>query len=182
MPGALPGVIGTLQAMEAIKVITDYGRTLAGRMLHYDATEARMREITLKPDPGCALCGVERTITEPVIYEKPGSEDSEGLKEIDVRAAKQLLDNGFDGILLDVRERDEHARAHIEGCRLAPLSEFMSHLDDLPRDASYLVYCKMGQRSAHAGAMMLQAGFTDVTDMQGGIISWLNQIGEVVQG
>lgn len=180
MLGALPGVIGTLQAMEAIKVITGYGRTLVGRMLHYDATEAKMRQIILKPDPACALCGPERTITKPVIYNEPSGESS-GMQEIDVQAAKQLLDNGFNGILLDVRERDEHASAHIAGCRLAPLSEFMMHLDDLPRDQPYLVYCKMGQRSAHAASMMLQAGFNDVTNMRGGILSWLDEIGEVVQ-
>ena len=180
MLGALPGVIGTLQAMETIKVITGFGKTLAGRMLHYDATEARMRQITLKPDPACALCGAEATIKQPVLYNQPGG-PAEGLKEIDVQAAKQLLDSGFEGILLDVRERDEHAWAHISGCRLAPLSEFMMHLDDLPRDQPYLVYCKMGQRSAHAGAMMLQAGFSDVTNLRGGIMSWLDEIGEVVQ-
>ena len=81
-----------------------------------------------------------------------------------------------------MREKDEHAWAHLEGCRLAPLSEFMSHLDDLPRDRPYLVYCKMGQRSSHAAAMMVEAGFPDVTNLQGGIVAWLEANGPVVQG
>ena len=180
MLGALPGVIGTLQAMETIKLITGYGKTMAGRMLHYDATEARMREISLKADPSCALCGEHPSIEEPVNYASP-SESNGGVKEIDVRETKRLLDNDFAGILLDVRERDEHAWAHISGCRLAPLSELMAHLDDLPRDQPYLVYCKMGQRSAHAASLMLQAGFSDVTNVQGGIMAWLDEIGEVVR-
>lgn len=179
--GALPGVIGTLQAMEALKILTGHGTSLAGRMLHYDATYARMREIALRSDPSCALCGEAATITEPVDYEKRGASGS-SLKEISVETGRELLQKGFDGILLDVREKDEHAWAHLEGCRLAPLSEFMSHLDDLPRDRPYLVYCKMGQRSSHAATMMVEAGFPDVTNLQGGIVAWLEANGPVVQG
>ena len=104
------------------------------------------------------------------------------IDELILLANAETLDNGFAGVLLDVREPDEHAWAHIAGCRLAPLSEFMGHLDDLPRDRPYLVYCKMGQRSAHAGSLMLQAGFSDVTNVRGGIMAWLQEIGEVVNG
>jgi adenylyltransferase/sulfurtransferase len=105
-----------------------------------------------------------------------------GLGEIDVAQLKTILANGFDGILLDVRERDEHAWAHIEGCRLAPLSEFPSHLANLPVDQSYLVYCKVGQRSAHAAALMQEAGIRKVTNVQGGILAWLQAEGPVVKG
>lgn len=167
--------------MEALKILTGHGTSLAGRMLHYDATYARMREIALRSDPSCALCGETATITEPVDYEKREASGS-SLKEISVETGRELLQKGFDGILLDVREKDEHAWAHLEGCRLAPLSEFMSHLDDLPRDRPYLVYCKMGQRSSHAAAMMVEAGFPDVTNLQGGIVAWLEANGPVVQG
>lgn len=181
MLGALPGVIGTLQAMEAIKTITGYGTTLAGRLLHYDATTCRMREVSLKPDPSCPLCGAAPSITRPVAYQEPCA-SSGAVPEIDVREAHRRITEGFDGILLDVRERDEHAWAHIPNCRLAPLSEFAAHLDDLPRDQSYLVYCKMGQRSAHAAMLMRQAGFANVTNVQGGILAWLDEIGDVVRG
>lgn len=181
MLGALPGVIGTMQAMETIKILTGYGRSLAGRMLHYDAADARVREIALKADPGCALCGESPSITEPVVYETACALAG-GLKEIDVAETRRLLANSFEGILLDVRERDEHAWAHIGGSRLVPLSEFAARLGELPRDQPYLVYCKSGQRSAHAAVLMHEAGFADVTNVRGGIMAWIEEDGEVVQG
>ena len=165
--------------MEVLKIITGYGTSLAGRMLHYDATNARWREISLKADPSCALCGKSPSITEPLDNGNDG-ESPDSMKEISIKEALQLLDDGFDGILLDVRERDEHACAHIEGCRLAPLSEFTNHLAELPRDQPYLVYCKIGQRSAHAATMMMEAGIPDVTNLQGGISGWLAQAGPVI--
>jgi adenylyltransferase/sulfurtransferase len=179
--GALPGVIGTMQAMETIKILSGYGRSLAGRMLHYDATETRVREIVLRPNPDCALCGPVASIVKPVVYEA-GCGGRRGVKEIDVLETRRRLQNGFDGILLDVRERDEYAWAHLEGSRLIPLSEFAARLDELPREQPYLVYCKAGQRSAHAAAMMLEAGFADVTNVRGGILAWLEEAGEVVSG
>lgn len=174
MLGALPGVIGTMQAMEAIKVLTGFGEAVQGRMLHYDAITARVREIKLKTDPNCALCSVEATITEPVVYEQTPCGLLQ-LKELEVSGVRSRLEGGFDGVLLDVRERDEHAWAHLEGARLAPLSEFMNHVDELPRDVPYLVYCKVGQRSAHAGQVLLEAGFQDVTNVSGGILAWLQE-------
>ena len=165
--------------MEAIKILTGHGISLAGRMLHYDATTARMREISLKCDPSCALCGKNPTITQPLPADDSLPATGE-LKEINIHSARVLLENGFDGILLDVREEDEHAWAHIEGCRLAPLSEFLKHLETLPRDLPYLVYCKMGQRSAHAATILMEAGFPDVTNLQGGIMGWLDENGPVI--
>ena len=165
--------------MEAIKLIAKVGTTLAGRMLHYDATDGRMREITLRPDPHCALCGECPSITEPLAYGETCSAPGE-LQEIDATTAHGILEEGFDGILLDVREKDEHDWAHIEGCRLTPLSEFGRHLADLPRDRHYLVYCKMGQRSAHAGRAMLEAGFPHVTNLGGGIVAWIQSGAPVI--
>ena len=178
MLGALPGVIGTIQAMEALKILSGVGESLAGRLLHYDASATSFREVKLRPDPGCPLCGESPTITEPVAYGEscPGG----AMGEVDATALQKILSDGFDGILLDVRERDEHAWAHLEGCRLAPLSEFHAHLPELPREARYLVYCKVGQRSAHAASLMLEAGFRDVTNVQGGILSWIQAGGLVV--
>ena len=167
--------------MEAIKIIAQYGATLAGRMLHYDATDSRMREITLRRDPDCALCGQSPSISRPVAGGENGTK-SWRLREIDAASARNLLEAGFDGVLLDVREPDEYAWAHIEGSRLAPLSEFMSHLSELPPDPAYLVYCKVGQRSAHAGTMMLEAGFRNVTNIQGGIMAWIELGCPVAEG
>lgn len=163
-----------MQAMETIKVLTGFGEPLRGRMLHYDAVSARVREIKLKADPDCALCGTEATITEPVVSEA-GPCSATMLKEMDVQELHSRLKGGFEGVLLDVRERDEHSWAHIEGAQLAPLSEFMAHLGDLPRDLPYLVYCKVGQRSAHAGHLMMESGIGDVTNINGGILAWLQE-------
>lgn len=167
--------------MEAIKILTDYGTPLAGRLVHYDATSGRMREISLRADSACALCGESPSITEPLTYQDL-CKDAPTLQEIDVAAALQLIKNGFEGCLLDVREQHEHNWAHIDGCRLAPLSEFADHLEKLPRDQRYLIYCKVGQRSAHAGTMMIEAGFSNVINLQGGIMDWIREGGPVVTG
>ena len=149
-------------------------------MLHYDATSARMREISLKRDPSCSFCVKEPKITTPGSPTSLPS-DFRQLKEIGVDAAQALIQKGFDGILLDVREPQEHAWAHLKGSTLAPLSELAEHLDSLPRDLPYLVYCKVGQRSAHAGRMMLEAGFEDITNLSGGIMDWIRRGGPIVQ-
>ncbi|MBG70059.1 MAG: hypothetical protein CMN06_08060 [Roseibacillus sp.] len=173
-------MIGALQAMEAIKILTGHGETLAGRMLHYDATNARMREISLKADPECSLCGNTPSITSPGISSKSSMETAR-LKEISANDALALIGEGYEGILLDVREASEHASAHLEGCRLAPLSQISKHLEELPRDVPYLVYCKVGQRSAHAGTLMLDSGFKDVTNLSGGIMDWIRVGGPLIQ-
>ena len=166
--------------MEAIKILAGHGTSLAGRMLHYDATTARMREISLKPDPSCALCGKSSSITEPLACDSSSSGPGQP-KEMSVPSARAILEKGFEGILLDVRERDEYVWAHIEGSQLAPLSEFGQHLETLPRGIPYLVYCKMGQRSAHAARILMEAGFADVTNLQGGIMAWLDDKAPVIR-
>ena len=107
--------------------------------------------------------------------------ETKSLKEISAIEALALIRDGFDGILLDVREPPEHVWAHLDGCRLAPLSQLSKHLEDLPRDVPYLVYCKVGQRSARAGTLMLDAGFNNVTNLGGGIMDWMRVGGPVVQ-
>ena len=158
--------------MEAIKIITGHGRTLAGRMLHYDASNSQMREISLKTDPSCRLCGDNPSIMSPGTPSDCSSAIRQ-LGEMNPDDAVALIENGFEGILLDVREVEEHAAVHLEGSTLAPLSELPLHLENLPRDVPYLVYCKLGIRSAHAGQMMLDAGFQNVTNLSGGITDWI---------
>lgn len=167
--------------MEAIKILTGHGETLAGRMLHYDATNARIREISLKPDPSCQLCGNAPSITSPGGSVDMPVEKTASLKEISANEALALIRDGYKGTLLDVREAPEHASAHLEGCRLAPLSQISKHLEVLPRDVPYLVYCKVGQRSAHAGTLMVDAGFEDVTNLSGGIMDWIRVGGPLIQ-
>ena len=170
--GVLPGIIGSLQAMEAIKLLAGLGKPPLGRLVHYRALTTRFREIQIKPDPACPLCGPEGTITAPITYENDSCSMTE-LPEISTLELRQILAEGFDGILLDVREPDEYAMAHIEGSQLLPLSTWPASAAHLPKDAKYLVHCAAGMRSARAGLWMLQNGFTDVTNVAGGMKQWL---------
>lgn len=172
--GALPGIVGTLQAMEALKILLDFGRPMSGRMVHYDAASGRFRELELQKDPACLLCGPASTITEPTDYDWSCGGPA-GDIEVDELAA--LLSGRFDGVLLDVRQPEEHANAHLPGCTLIPLAQLPGRLAELPRDRQYLVYCKSGQRSAHAVALMGEAGFPDVRNVRGGIMAWISRFG-----
>lgn len=174
--GALPGVIGTLQAMEVLKLILGKGESLGGRMLHYDAMAARFRELKLRKNPGCALCGNAPTITEPVDLEFSCSMgDDTG--DLDVHALRGILEGGFPGTLLDVRQPEEYAAGHIEGATLVPLTTLPSVVAGMDPDDTYLVYCRIGQRSASAVQFMHQAGFRKARNVAGGIMAWHRAFG-----
>lgn len=173
--GALPGVIGGLQAMEVLKLILKIGKPLAGRMLHYDALTARFRELTLRRDPSCPLCGEQPSVTEPVDYQTTCPAASGA--DVTVLELREILENGFNGILLDVRQPEEHASAHLKGCTLVPLGELETALPSFDPAQDYLVYCKVGQRSAYAVGMMQQAGFTKARNIEGGILAWHREFG-----
>ncbi len=157
--------------MEAIKLLAGIGEPPLGRLTHYRALDTSFREIKIKKDPGCALCGNNPSITKPISYQT--SCDMTPLPEISTQELRQILANGFDGILLDVREQDEYFTAHIEGSQLLPLSGWPDVAMNLPKDAKYYVHCAKGMRSARAGTWMLQNGFTDVTNVAGGMVAWL---------
>jgi adenylyltransferase/sulfurtransferase len=129
------------------------------------------REIKIKRDPGCPLCGDNPSITKPFTDKK----DMIELPEITTLELRKILAEGFEGILLDVREQDEYMMAHIEGSELLPLSGWPASAHNLPRDAKYYVHCAAGMRSAKAGVWMLQNGFTDVTNVAGGMKQWLQE-------
>lgn len=173
--GALPGVIGGLQAMEVLKLILKIGTPLTGRMLHYDALSARFRELTLRRDPSCPLCGEQPTITEPVDYQETCV--AEAGSDVTVQELRKILEDEFQGVLLDVRQPEEHASAHLSGCTLVPLGELEAALPSLDPDQEYLVYCKVGQRSAYAVGMMQQAGITKARNIEGGILAWHREFG-----
>jgi rhodanese-related sulfurtransferase len=169
----LPGIIGSLQAMEAIKLLAGLGSPPLGRLVHYRALDTSFREIKIKPDPSCPLCGTQPTITAPVAYpEKSCDMNNDGLPEISTQDLKNILDSGFDGILLDVREQDEFFMAHIDGCQLLPLSGWPEAASNLPKEETYYVLCAAGMRSARAGMWMLDNGFEKVTNVAGGMKSW----------
>jgi adenylyltransferase/sulfurtransferase len=157
--------------MEAIKLLAGIGQPPLGRLIHYRALSTAFREIKIKRDPDCPLCGENPTITEPITEKKDMTE----LPEITTLELRQILTDGFEGILLDVREQDEYMMAHIEGSELLPLSGWPASAANLPKDAKYLVHCAAGMRSAKAGTWMLQNGFTDVTNVAGGMKQWLQE-------
>lgn len=177
--GVLPGIIGTMQATEAIKLICGIGEPLIGRLLHFDALRMKFREFKLRRDPECPVCGDHPTITDLIDYEqfcgvsKTIAPDVPSMK---VQELKSMMDRGEDFLLLDVREAHEYDIAQIKGSKLVPLGELEKRLDELPRDRKIAVHCKSGGRSAKAVGKLRDAGFNDVWNVTGGITAWSDEI------
>jgi adenylyltransferase/sulfurtransferase len=177
--GVLPGIIGSIQAMEAIKLALGIGRPPLGKLTAYDALESRFRSITLVRDPACRLCG-----DTPEIHSVHNPETqsqitctspSATMQTITTTELRKLLADGFNGLLIDVREPHEHAMAAIDGARLIPLGTLMEHIGSLPADRDIIIHCKMGMRSARACEMLMDRGFTRVKNLLGGIDAWLDE-------
>ena len=164
--GVLPGVVGTLQAIEAIKLITGIGDSLAGRLLLFDALRMETRQLRLQRNPRCAICGENPTITALIDYE----EFCNPAQPHDVTAAD--LATMPHAILVDVREREEWNRGAIPGARHLPLGELPRRLEELPRDREIVLYCASGVRSARALAILQQAGFRRIRHLSGGFAKW----------
>lgn len=175
--GVLPGIIGSMQAMETIKLILGIGTVPLGRLTCYDALGSSVRSLKLNRDPVCRLCGDSPEITSVSNAETTASAScdftSEHMESITTRELRTLLDENYQGILLDVREPDEYAAAHIEGSRLIPLQSLPDQLESLPKDQEILIHCKSGRRSARAVELLLENGFTRVKNVEGGIDAWL---------
>lgn len=173
--GVLPGVIGMLQAIEAIKLILGLGDSLLGRLLHFDALKMKFREFKLRRDPQCPVCGEEPTICEPIDYEQfCGS--PEPVPEIPVAELKRKLEAGEALLLLDVREPYEYETARIDGAKLIPLGELPTRLSEISSDGDVVIHCHSGVRSAHAVRLLHQAGFQNVYNLTGGIDAWSEEI------
>ena len=175
--GVLPGIIGSLQAMEAIKLILGIGVVPLGKLTSYDALNSSFRTIKLNRDPQCRLCGDQPDIHSVSNAETTSSATCDAapdsMNSITTSELRTLLAGNFDGMLIDVREPNEYATAHIEGSRLTPLKTLPEELDSLPRDREILVHCKSGGRSAKAVQLLLDHGFTRVKNVTGGIDAWL---------
>lgn len=176
--GVLPGIIGSMQALEAIKLLTGIGTPLAGRLIHFDALGFRFREINLRQDPHCPLCGSAPTIVDLVDYDQfcgisPAGMQS-GFPEISVRDLKPLLDSGR-AYLIDVREPDEHQICRIPGSHLLPLSQLAERIQEVPRNAPLYIHCRSGMRSAKAIGILEKHGVTGATNVAGGIIAWAKE-------
>ena len=184
--GVLPGVIGIIQATEAIKLILGIGETLAGRLLLYDALEMRVRTIRLPKDPDCPICGSRPAISdlrEVELYCATNKGDShlssQGLGtavEMTVRELKRRIDAGTAPLIIDVREPWEAAICSIPGARLIPLGELPHRLDELDPATEIVLQCKSGRRSARAVGLLRARGFTGAVNLTGGILQWINDI------
>ena len=164
--GVLPGVIGTIQATETIKLITGIGEPLIGRLLLFDALRMEFRRLRLRKDPNCAVCGERPTISQLIDYEGFCNPAESG--EISPAQLTKLSDP----LLIDVREPHEFKQGHLEGAWLIPLGQLERHIDAIPRDRDLVLYCRSGSRSAHALEIMRSAGFHRAKHLQGGYLAW----------
>ncbi len=172
----LPGVIGALQANEAVKLLLGIGEPLIGRLLLFDALKMRFRELRLKKDPSCPVCSENPTQRELIDYEQfcgLGAAAAAGAApaEIDVEQLDELMRHGGSPALLDVRSPQEHAICRLEGALLVPIETLPQRLDELDPEADYVVYCHTGVRSAHATAFLRSHGLR-ARNLVGGIEAW----------
>ena len=188
--GILPGTIGLIQATEAVKLILGVGESLVGRLLLYDALAMRFRELKLRRNPECPVCGDNPTIHELIDYHQfcgvpnpaevaPVAEQQAGYMsdtEIDAVALKARLDRGDKFQFIDVREPNEYQIASIPGAKLIPLGDVPKRVGELDPNSEVIVHCKMGGRSAKACAFPRQSGFKNVKNMLGGITAWSDKI------
>jgi len=182
--GVLPGIVGTMQAIEAIKLITGLGDSLIGRLLHFDALKMKFREFKLRRDPECPVCGDHPTITAPIDYEffcgTEVEEDSNAVPEISVQELKRRLDANEPLTLIDVREPYEYEVAHIEGANLIPLGELPDRLEEIASTSDVIVHCHSGGRSAHAVQMLRESGRRNAFNLAGEIDAWSREVDPAV--
>ncbi len=179
--GVLPGIIGLIQATEILKLVLGIGTSLLNRLLLFDALEMRFRELKLRRDPHCPLCGENPTITKLIDYEHfcGISKDAPPMHpdEVTVQDMKQALENPRMGIkVIDVREPDEQRIASVPGVPLLPLSQLAQRFTELDPKQSYYFHCKGGVRSLRAVEFLRQQGFSSVKSVRGGITAWSAEI------
>ena len=176
--GVLPGFIGMLQAIETIKLIVGIGDPLVGRLLYFDALKVKFRELNLRRDPQCPVCGENPTIFSPIDYEQfcGARRDEEAIPRMSAHELKQKMDAREPFELIDVRETFEYEIARIDGARLIPLGEIAERADELRRDRPIVVHCHSGRRSAEAVRLLQQRGFGNIYNLEGGIDAWSDQI------
>jgi len=179
--GVLPGIIGSLQALEAIKLIVGFGQPLIGRLLLFDGRRMQFRELALAKDPDCPVCGTHPTVKELIDYEAfcgagdGGPEGADGV-EITPKDLQRERSRKPDLLLVDVREPREAEIASIEGARLIPLRELPRRLSELPSHAEIVTHCHHGQRSLKAREILVGAGFHNVRSLAGGIDAWSREV------
>jgi sulfur-carrier protein adenylyltransferase/sulfurtransferase len=179
--GILPGLVGLIQATETIKLIMGSGQPLIGRLLLVDALGMKFRELKLRKNPDCVVCGTNPTVTKLIDYEEfcglRGQEKpvSNCVPEISVEELKQRMDAKEDFVLLDVREPHEYNICNLNGI-LIPLNDLPRRVSELDPNKEMVVHCRSGARSARAVGFLKQAGFTRATNLAGGILAWADRI------
>ncbi|HVN07408.1 MAG TPA: molybdopterin-synthase adenylyltransferase MoeB [Patescibacteria group bacterium] len=179
--GVLPGIVGSIQAMEAIKLILGAGDTLVGRLLLFDALQMKFREVKLRKNPDCPVCGEKRTITRLIDYQEfcgiRGEEAAPtvSVPEITPKELKARLDRGDDLFILDVREPHEYQICHLDG-HLIPLGDLPRRVNELDSSREIVAHCRSGKRSADAVAFLKQAGFKKIWNLKGGILAWSDEV------
>jgi sulfur-carrier protein adenylyltransferase/sulfurtransferase len=180
--GVLPGIVGSIQAMETIKLILGRGDRLVGRLLLFDALAMKFRELKLRKNPSCPMCGEHRTINNLIdYYEFCGVRGEEApapdvqVPEITPRELKSRLDGGDDLFILDVREPHEFQICNLRG-HLIPLGELPRRVHELDSSREIVAHCRSGKRSAEAVDFLRKAGFRKILNLKGGILAWSDEI------
>ena len=185
--GAVAGFMGTLQAVEAVKVLLGKGTTLVNRLLIFDALDGEIRTVRWNRNPDCPVCGDHPTITHLIDYEAfcgvPTGEPSHAAvapppvaitPEVTVDQARAMLDRG-EAVLVDVREVWEWVTARIPGAALIPIGDVAQRINEVPKDRTVIIHCATGQRSATVTDALRQAGYDRVYNLAGGIVAWMNE-------
>jgi sulfur-carrier protein adenylyltransferase/sulfurtransferase len=186
--GILPGLVGVIQATETIKLILGIGSPLIGRLLLVDSLNMRFRELKLRKNPECPVCGEHPTLTKLIDYQqfcglapeaKEENAAKNGIPQITVTELKQRIDAGEAPFILDVREPFEYRIANIGG-KLIPQGEVPKRLSEIDRDREIIVQCKSGGRSQRIAEFLKQAGYPKVVNLAGGILAWSNEIDSTI--
>jgi len=184
--GILPGLVGVIQATEVIKLILGTGDPLIGRLLLVDSLNMKFRELKLRKNPDCPVCGKNPTVTGLIDYQQfcgiapePKADQvtatQNGIPQISAKELKQKLDSGADIFVLDVREPHEYQIANL-GAKLIPLGDLPARVGELDKNREIVVHCKSGGRSQKASEFLAQNGFKNVTNLAGGITAWSNDV------
>jgi sulfur-carrier protein adenylyltransferase/sulfurtransferase len=182
--GVLPGIIGVIQATETVKLIMGIGEPLIGRFLIYDALRMKFRELKLRKDPDCPVCGTHPTVTRLIDYDQfcgitPAAPEPAMVNtatDITATELKQRLDRGDRLKIVDVREPNEYQINRIAGSVLIPLGDVPRRYAELDPDEEVVVQCKMGGRSAKAADFLRSVGFKRVLNLKGGILDWIDKV------
>ena len=180
--GVLPGIVGSIQALETIKLILGKGRTLIGRLLLFDALDLKFRELKLRKNPECPVCGAHPTVTQLLDYEQfcgiRGEEHvpETNVPEITAPEVKKMMDERKPFVLVDVREPHEFQICRIPGSTLIPLGDVPKRMHELNSADEIVVHCRSGMRSAQAVELLMKAGFRKIHNLKGGVLAWADQV------